>query len=66
LQNQSQRSGDNLNNVKHETNRTFRNKKMECLKEKIELETNNMNRNIGHFIEAQTDLRRVTKTNSKG
>jgi len=39
---------------------------MECLKEKIELETNNMNRNIGHFIEAQTDLRRVTKTNSKG
>jgi len=41
LQNPSQTSGDNLNNVRHETSRTFRNKKREYLKEKInELETN--------------------------
>jgi hypothetical protein len=41
LQNPSQTSGDNLNNVRHETGRTFRNKKREYLKEKInELETN--------------------------
>jgi hypothetical protein len=29
------KKGDNLNDVKHEANRTFRNKKREYLKEKI-------------------------------
>jgi hypothetical protein len=46
LQNPNQISGDNLQNVKCETSRTFRNKKREYLKGKIiELETNNKNKN---------------------
>jgi hypothetical protein len=40
LQNPSQINGDNLNNVRRETSKIFRNKKREYLKEKInELET---------------------------
>jgi hypothetical protein len=40
LQIPSQTNGDNLKNVRHETSRTFRNKKREYLKEKMnELET---------------------------
>jgi hypothetical protein len=47
LQNPNQINGDNLQNVRHETSRTFRNKKSEYLKGKInELETNNKNKNI--------------------
>jgi hypothetical protein len=47
LQNPSQINGDNLKNLKHETSRTFRNKKREYLKGKIkELEINNKNKNI--------------------
>jgi hypothetical protein len=50
LQNQSQINGDNLKNLKHETSRTFTNKKREYLKGKInELETNNKNRCINEF-----------------
>jgi hypothetical protein len=46
LQNLSQINGDNLQNLRHETSRTFRNKKSEYLKGRInELETNN-NKNI--------------------
>jgi hypothetical protein len=42
LQNPSQIKRDNLQNVRRETSRTFRNKKREHLKGKInELETNN-------------------------
>jgi hypothetical protein len=42
LQNPSQINGDNLQNLRHETSRTFRNKKREYLKDKInELQTNN-------------------------
>jgi hypothetical protein len=52
LQNPSQINGDNLHNLRRETSRTFRNKKREYLKGKInELETNNKNKNI-------TDLNR--------
>jgi alpha-D-ribose 1-methylphosphonate 5-triphosphate diphosphatase PhnM len=41
LQNPGQRNINNLNNVRSEIYRTFRNKKMEYTKEKInELETN--------------------------
>jgi hypothetical protein len=51
LQNPSQTNGDNLNNVRCETNRTFRNRKREYLKDKIkELETNCKNRSIRDFI----------------
>jgi hypothetical protein len=47
LQNPSQINGDNLQNLRHEISRTFRNKKREHLKGKInELETNNKNKNI--------------------
>jgi hypothetical protein len=47
LQNPSQINGDNLKNLRSETNRTFRNKKREYLKGKINgLETNNKNKNI--------------------
>jgi hypothetical protein len=47
LQNPSQINGYNLQNLRHETSRTFRNMKREYLKGKInELETNNKNKNI--------------------
>jgi hypothetical protein len=47
LQNPSQINGDNLQNLRCETSRTFMNKKREYLKSKInELETNNKNKNI--------------------
>jgi hypothetical protein len=46
-QNPNQIHGDNLKNLRRETSRTFRNKKREYLKGKInELETNNKNKNI--------------------
>jgi hypothetical protein len=47
LQNPSQISADNLKNLRHETSRTYRNKKRVYLKGKVnELEMNNKNRNI--------------------
>jgi hypothetical protein len=47
LQNPSQISGDNLQNLRRETSRTFTKKKREYLKNGIsELETNNKNKNI--------------------
>jgi hypothetical protein len=48
LQNPSQINRDNLQSLRHETSTTFRNKKREYLKGKInELETNNKIKNIG-------------------
>jgi hypothetical protein len=47
LQNPNQINGDNLQNVRRETSTTFRNKKREYLKGKInDLETNNKKKNI--------------------
>jgi hypothetical protein len=47
LKNSSQIIGDNLQHLRCETSRTFRNKKRQYLKGKInELETNNKNKNI--------------------
>jgi hypothetical protein len=47
LQDLSQINGYNLNNVRLETGRTFRNRSREYLKEKInELETNSKDQNI--------------------
>jgi hypothetical protein len=47
LQNPSQINVNNLQILRRETSRTFRNKKREYLKGKIkELETNNKNKNI--------------------
>jgi Fe-S cluster assembly ATPase SufC len=46
LQNPKQINGNNLQNLRRETSRTFRKKKREYLKDKInELETNNKNKN---------------------
>jgi hypothetical protein len=42
----------NLQNLRHETSRTFRKKKREYLKGKIsELETDNKNKNIRDFLQ---------------
>jgi hypothetical protein len=50
LQNPNHISRDNLQNLRHETSRTFRNKKRVYLKGKInELETVNKNKNIRHL-----------------
>jgi hypothetical protein len=47
LHNPSHISGDNLQNLRYETSRTFKNKKREYLKDKVnELETGNKNKNI--------------------
>jgi hypothetical protein len=47
LQNPNRTNRDNLQNIRHETSRIFRNKKREHLKGKInELEANNKNKNI--------------------
>jgi hypothetical protein len=47
LQDPSEVNGDNQNNVRREASRYFRNKKKECLKDKInELATNSKNKNI--------------------
>jgi hypothetical protein len=47
LQDPSEITGDNLNNIRRGTNRHFRNKKREYLKDKIdELATNNKNKCI--------------------
>jgi hypothetical protein len=47
LQDPSEINADNLNNVRHEANRYFRNKKREYLKDKLnELATNSKNKNI--------------------
>jgi hypothetical protein len=47
LQDPSEINGGNLNNVRREANRHFRNKKREYLNDKInELETNSKNKNI--------------------
>jgi hypothetical protein len=47
LQDPSEVNGDNLNNVRHEASRHFRNKKSEYLKDKInELSTNSKNKNF--------------------
>jgi hypothetical protein len=59
LQNPNQINGDNLQNLRLETNRTFRNKKREYLKGKInDLETNNKNKN---FRDLYRDINKFKK-----
>jgi hypothetical protein len=61
LQNPNQSNGDNLNNVRHESSRHFRNKKKEYLKAtRNKLETNSKNKNIRDFIGVSMSLSRVT------
>jgi hypothetical protein len=60
LQNPSQISGDNLQNLRRETRRTYRNKKRVYLKDEInELGANNKNKNV-------RDLYRGINTFKKG
>jgi hypothetical protein len=58
LQEPSEINWDNLNNIRRETSKHFRNKKREYIKEKIdELATNNKNTNIRETcIEEQIHL----------
>jgi hypothetical protein len=59
LQNPSQTHGGSLNDVRHETSRTFRNKKRKYWKEKIhELETNNKNINIQDLYRDMNEFKR--------
>jgi len=53
---------DNLNNVRSEASRHFRNKKMEYLEVKIhEPETRSNIKNIRHLYRGISDLRRVSR-----
>jgi len=61
VQDPSQINIDNLNNVRHEASRHFRNKKKAYLKAKIvELENNIKIKNIRACIIALVTLRRIT------
>jgi hypothetical protein len=60
LQNPSQINGDNLQNLRCETSRTFMTKKREYLKGKInEHETNNKNKNIRNLYRGINKFRKV-------
>jgi hypothetical protein len=52
---------DNLNNVRHEASRHFRNKKREYLKDKInELATNSKNKNLRDLYTGIKGFKRAT------
>jgi hypothetical protein len=59
LQDPNEVNGDNLNNVRCEVSRHFRNKKREYLKGKInELATNSKNKNIGDLYRGINEFKR--------
>jgi hypothetical protein len=59
LQDSSEINGDNLNNVRTEARRYFRNKKREYLKDKInELATNSKNKNIRDLYRRINEFKR--------
>jgi hypothetical protein len=59
LQNSKQKNADNLNNVRHEASRHFRNKMKEYLKAKIDkLEINSKIKNIRHFYRGINDFKK--------
>jgi hypothetical protein len=59
LQDPNQNSVDNLNNVRHEAGRDFRNKKKEYLKAKVnELETNSKIKNIRDLCRGISDFKK--------
>jgi flagellar basal body rod protein FlgC len=59
LQDPSEINGDNLNNVRREANRYFRNKKREFLKDKSnELATNSKNKNIRDLYKDINEFKR--------
>ena len=61
VQDPSQSNVDNLNNVRHEVSRHFRNKKKAYLRARIEeLETNSRKKTLGTCTGASLTLRRGT------
>jgi hypothetical protein len=67
LQHQSEINGDNLNNVRREASRYFRNKEEEHLKDKInELATNSKNKNIRDLYKEINEIAKLKKYNSPG
>jgi len=59
LQDPNQSNLDNLNNVRRETSRRFRNKKKEYLRAKSdEIETNSMNKNIRDLCRGISDFKK--------
>jgi hypothetical protein len=59
MQNLSQMNGDNFTNVRWETGRLFRNKKGECLKDRIhELEMNSKNKDIKDNYKAINEFKK--------
>jgi hypothetical protein len=67
LQDPREVNGDNLNNIRHETSRHFRNKKREYLKDKVdELATNSKNKNIRDVYRGINDFKRGYQPRSNG
>jgi hypothetical protein len=59
LQDPSGKSGVNLNNVRHESSRHFRNKKKECIKDKIsEIATNSKIKKIRGLYRGINEFKR--------
>jgi hypothetical protein len=59
LQNPSEINGENLKSVRCEASKYFRNKKRECLKDKInDLATNNKNRNVRDLYGSISEFKR--------
>jgi hypothetical protein len=66
LQDPSKINGDNLNNVRREASRHFRNKKREYLKDKInELATSSKNKNIRELYRGIKEFKRVYQRRNK-
>ncbi len=66
VQDPSQRNVDNLNNVRHESSRHFRNKKKAYLKAKIEdLETNSMIKNVRDLYRGISDFKKGYQPRTK-
>jgi hypothetical protein len=60
--NPNQTKRDNLQNIKYETSRKFRNKEREHLKGKInELEANNKNKNIRDLYRGINEFKKCSK-----
>jgi hypothetical protein len=63
LQDPSERNGDNLNNVRHEASRYFRNKKRQCLKDHIkDTAINSKNKNIKELYRGMDEFKRGYQT----
>ena len=59
LQNPNQISVDNVNNIRHEASRHFRDKEKECQKTRTdELETNSKNRNVRGLYRDISDFKK--------